>query len=780
LPSRFCPAGKQIQKVHIMRLCSHVDDARALRRLGVAVLFAAAIIPSARAQSTDIQPPSVPAGLTATAVGADRVSLAWSAAVDDTAVTRYIVYDVGGAPLATVVAAPTPAITISGLAPLSGYQLSVAACDAAGNCSVPSVALTITTGATGMQSIAPALAIGWNLLGNSLATALEVASHFGVADNPVPGVSPNIESVWAWNAASGTWSFHSPQLGLSDNAAYAAAHGLTQLGSIAPGQGYWVKTLAALTLPARVGAAFNYHSFNFAALPQRWNLISHAGTTTPSAFNALVSPFPPSPDTVPTGNFSSLWMWDTAAARWLFHAPALESAGGLAAVKTYADANGLLHFADTGRQIGAGAGFYVNRGDDIPDAIVFAPVANAQPGATVTSAEATAAGLTGVAPVRVTGGQLLVNGTAYAGVQGDYALPPTPDAALPGAQGIVNGDRLALQLTASALPGASTEATLNAGGLGATFTVTTAAIDTSAPTAPASISATVAAPGQINIEWTAATDNVAVTNYRVLRGGNLIATIAAPDLTHTDSGLAAGSSFSYTVQACDAAGNCSIPSSTATATTPGSSISLSLESGFNLLGNSLDTALDVMALFGNQTQPVAGITENVASVWKWDADNGQWYFHSPLLGSSANAAYAQSRGYHVLTSINPGEGYWVNALSPLSLPAQVGAPFDWTRSVFLALPSGFNLLAQHTARTPVEFNLLMSPTGDLGGVPTDAIITIWAWDAFNARWYFHSPLVEAGGGIQSVKSYADSHNFQHFPDFDKKLEPGMGFWVNKF
>ena len=31
-----------------------------------------------------------------------------------------------------------------------------------------------------------------------------------------------------------------------------------------------------------------------------------------------------------------------------------------------------------------------------------------------------------------------------------------------------------------------------------------------------------------------------------------------------------------------------------------------------------------------------------------------------------------------------------------------------------------------------------------------------------------------------MKSYADSHFFQHFQDFDKKIDVGIGFWVNKF
>src|SRR4029079_523583 len=63
----------------------------------------------------------------------------------------------------------------------------------------------------------------------------------------------------------------------------------------------------------------------------------------------------------------------------------------------------------------------------------------------------------------------------------------------------------------------------------------------------------------------ASTDNIGVTGYKVFRGGVQIATTTTPSYSNT--GLAASTSYSYTVAAYDAAGNASAPSAAASAST---------------------------------------------------------------------------------------------------------------------------------------------------------------------------------------------------------------------
>ena len=76
----------------------------------------------------------------------------------------------------------------------------------------------------------------------------------------------------------------------------------------------------------------------------------------------------------------------------------------------------------------------------------------------------------------------------------------------------------------------------------------------------------------INLSWTASTDNVGVTGYRVERCQGASCTsfvqIGTPTgTTFSNTGLAAGTTYRYRVRAIDAAGNLSAYSAIATATT---------------------------------------------------------------------------------------------------------------------------------------------------------------------------------------------------------------------
>jgi YD repeat-containing protein len=113
-----------------------------------------------------------------------------------------------------------------------------------------------------------------------------------------------------------------------------------------------------------------------------------------------------------------------------------------------------------------------------------------------------------------------------------------------------------------------------AGNVSSNSTVATAktqVADTQAPTVPTNLTATAVSATQINLSWTASTDNVQVTNYLIERCQGVscvsysqIATIAAT--TFNDIGLTSGS-YSYRVKAVDAANNASAYSSSTSAVT---------------------------------------------------------------------------------------------------------------------------------------------------------------------------------------------------------------------
>ncbi|MBS0421997.1 MAG: fibronectin type III domain-containing protein [Proteobacteria bacterium] len=97
--------------------------------------------------------------------------------------------------------------------------------------------------------------------------------------------------------------------------------------------------------------------------------------------------------------------------------------------------------------------------------------------------------------------------------------------------------------------------------------------DTTPPSAPTGLNFSGTTASQTTLNWTASTDNVGVTGYRVERcaggvGCSTFTQIGTPTATtFTDTGLAAGTSYTYRVRATDGAGNLSAYSSPATTTT---------------------------------------------------------------------------------------------------------------------------------------------------------------------------------------------------------------------
>jgi hypothetical protein len=102
------------------------------------------------------------------------------------------------------------------------------------------------------------------------------------------------------------------------------------------------------------------------------------------------------------------------------------------------------------------------------------------------------------------------------------------------------------------------------------FTIGSASTDTSAPTAP-TLSASGTTSNATNLSWSGATDNVGVTSYDVFQGSSLLGNTASTSFAVT--GLAASTTYSFSVRAKDAAGNSSVASNAVSVTTTaGSSV----------------------------------------------------------------------------------------------------------------------------------------------------------------------------------------------------------------
>jgi endoglucanase len=90
-------------------------------------------------------------------------------------------------------------------------------------------------------------------------------------------------------------------------------------------------------------------------------------------------------------------------------------------------------------------------------------------------------------------------------------------------------------------------------------------VDVTPPTTPANLRVTGTSTSSVSLAWNASTDDVGVTGYQVLRGSTVVGNPTG--LTFTDSGLAASTTYSYTVRALDASGKQSSASTAVSATT---------------------------------------------------------------------------------------------------------------------------------------------------------------------------------------------------------------------
>jgi chitodextrinase len=119
-------------------------------------------------------------------------------------------------------------------------------------------------------------------------------------------------------------------------------------------------------------------------------------------------------------------------------------------------------------------------------------------------------------------------------------------------------------------PGSSTlsfsakESGINA----AQLIVNLAIADTEAPSVPASLSATASSATQVDLSWQASTDNIGVAGYTIYRDNVSVGTVDSATFSFSDINVQPSTTYTYTVDAFDGAGNHSPQSLPASVTTP--------------------------------------------------------------------------------------------------------------------------------------------------------------------------------------------------------------------
>ena len=92
--------------------------------------------------------------------------------------------------------------------------------------------------------------------------------------------------------------------------------------------------------------------------------------------------------------------------------------------------------------------------------------------------------------------------------------------------------------------------------------------DTQAPSAPGSLIATASSSTRVDLSWLASNDNVGVSGYTIYRNGASLASVSSSTLGYSDTTASPSTTYSYTVDAYDAAGNHSAKSTPVSVTTP--------------------------------------------------------------------------------------------------------------------------------------------------------------------------------------------------------------------
>ena len=192
---------------------------------------------------------------------------------------------------------------------------------------------------------------------------------------------------------------------------------------------------------------------------------------------------------------------------------------------------------------------------------------------------------------------------------------------------------------------------------------TTPTPDVMPPTAPSGLQATAATNVQINLSWTAANDNVAVTGYLIERcqgsGCSSFAQVAAPPgtgTTYVDAGLQPSTSYSYRVRATDGSGNigpyAGVASATTLATAPPPVVPKFIQATYATpqgSRSSVPVTFTGAQRIGNFNAVIVGWADASASVTSVTDSKGNVYQRA--IGPTRNTGGALSQSIYYATNI---------------------------------------------------------------------------------------------------------------------------------
>jgi chitodextrinase len=527
----------------------------------------------------DTQAPDVPTGLTANAVSTNQVDLSWDASTDNLAVAGYTIYR-DGTELATV---SDTSLTYSDTTVVSAttYQYSVDAFDAAGNhsaasapvsVSTPDTPPTVPTGLAANVVSSTQVDLGWNASTDNVAVVGYTIYRDGTAITTVPDTSlsysdttvlPGVTYSYAVDAFDGggnhsatstpvtvtTPDTEAPSVptSLAANASGATQVDLSWVASTdnVAVTGYTIyrdgtvldtvpdTSLSYSDTNASPNTTYQYSVDAFDGAGNHSATSAPASVTTPDVPSSLT--FVPVMDAYVNAGSPSTNYGSSSALR----------ADGSPDVHSYIrfDVQG------TGGAPISRARLFIYANSSSTSGLDIEGVSdNTWDEYTVTYDNAPALGSVLASSPPVTGGTWIAfDVTSYVTAEGSINF------------GVSTAGATAISL-------ASRESGANSPQLIVDFQ--TSGPDTQAPDVPTGLTANAAGATQVDLSWSASTDNVGVTGYTVYRDGTSIATVSGSTLSYSDTTVSSATTYQYGVDAFDAAGNHSAASAPVSATTP--------------------------------------------------------------------------------------------------------------------------------------------------------------------------------------------------------------------
>ena len=542
----------------------------------------------------DTQAPTAPTGLVSSNLTQSSVTLLWTASTDNIAVSGYDVYRNGIKLNTTPIAATT--YDIAGLNAATAYQFYVNAKDAAGNTSVNSNTITVTTPDT-QAPTTPANLTASGITQTSLSLSWSAATdNVAVTGYDVyrNGTKINTSVVTATTYAV---------TGLTASTSYIFyVQARDAAGNLSANSNTINVTTSAVPTTCSGNGAINFQRWNNITGTTVANLTSNANypntPTTSGTYTTFEAPSnsgdnfgqriwgyicPPA-----TGSYTFWIASDDNAELWLSTTSSSANRVKIAYHTSYTASrewNKMATQKSAAINLNAGQLYFVEaimkegtQGDNLA-------VGWAKPGQATTTPSEVVPGTqlrtslpdaqAPTAPTNLTSANI----TSSSFTLGWTAS--TDNIAVTGYDVFQNGIKINtsnVTTTSFAVTGLTAGTAYNyyvvakdaAGNLSSnsnTLVVTTAAPDTQAPTAPTGLAASVITQTGFALNWIAATDNIAVTGYDVYRNGVKINTSAITGTTYNVTGLTASVTYQFTMKAKDAAGNESVASAVLNVTT---------------------------------------------------------------------------------------------------------------------------------------------------------------------------------------------------------------------